>query len=151
VTPTERGELVERLLPIAAGLACIVHGDGDQRDIAHVLTRLNPAEQVALIVILAGLVDPEAPLAKALGYITWDETGRPAATTALPTGTIRDIAVQPKRPSDLSGFFREEQKTAARIRYHQLGDHQRDIATDLGIHERTVSRWVNAPRERVSA
>jgi hypothetical protein len=91
VNATERGDLAERLLPIAAGLACVVHGDGDRRDVARTLAELDQAERDALIVVLAGLVNPDTTVANALGYVTWDEHGR----SATPTGrqeTLRDIA-----------------------------------------------------------
>jgi len=144
MSAAERGDLAERLLPIAAGLACIVHGDGVQRDIAHVLAQLDSAERDALVVVLAGLVDPDATLKDVLGYLTWDEHERVIQPTRL-TRTLREIAVQPKLPSPLLAHFRDEQITEARVRYHQLGHHQDDIARDLGVHERTVGRWVRQP------
>jgi hypothetical protein len=155
MTPIERGDLADRLVPIAAGLACIVHGDGDQRDIAHVLAQLDQVERDALIVVLAGLIDPDATIADTFGYLTWDEHGMPApplekrrpSRAATPPKTLRDIAILPKLPSDLLEFFIEEKQVEARIKYHQLGQRQEDIARELGVHERTVQRWVNAPLE----
>jgi ActR/RegA family two-component response regulator len=144
VSATERGDLAERLLPIAAGLACVVHGDGDHRDVAHILAELDQAERDALIVVLAGLVDPNTTVVAALGYLTWDEHGR-AAKPADRQETLRDVAVHRAAPSGVRELLIEEQKLTARIRYHHLGDHQKDIARDLQVHERTVSRWVHAP------
>ncbi|MFE1321652.1 hypothetical protein [Kitasatospora phosalacinea] len=91
LTATERGDLAERLIPIAAALSCVVHGDGDRQAVAHILNQLDPTERDALIVVLAGLVDPEQSLGQALGYLTWDEHGAPAEppTTAK---TVRQAA-----------------------------------------------------------
>jgi hypothetical protein len=132
----------ERLLPIAAGLACIVRGDGGPREIAHVLDALDDHEREAMIVVLAGLVDPDRPVAEVLSYLTWDEHGLPAPAPTLQK-TLREIAVMPKLPSPLISWFKDEQKVRARIRYHQLGQHQGDIARDLGVNERTVGRWIH--------
>ncbi|NUP53407.1 MAG: hypothetical protein HOW97_39710 [Catenulispora sp.] len=142
MSPEQRGDAAERLLPIAAGLACIVRGEGGPREITHVLAQLDAWERDLMIVVLAGLVDPDRTVADVLGYLTWDEHERPipAPTTDK---TLRQIAVMPRLASPLVGWFKDELKAKARIRYHQLGEFQGDIARDLGVNERTVGRWVN--------
>lgn len=142
MTADQPGDTAERLLPIAAGLACIVRGEGGPREIAHVLGQLDTYERDVLIVVLAGLVDPDRPVAEVLSYLTWDEHEQPVPAPTLDQ-TLREIAVMPQLPSPLISWFKDEQKISARIRYHQLGEYQGDIARDLGVHERTVGRWVN--------
>jgi len=142
MTPTERGDLAERLLPIAAGLACITHGDGDQRDIAHTLQKLDQAERDALIVVLAGLINPDTRLVEALGYITWDETGRPATKTPDLSGTLRDIAVWRTVPSGIVQLLADEQKYAAHVLYHDRSFTQGEIAEQIGVDVKTVGRWI---------
>lgn len=91
LTAAERGELAERLLPVAANLVRLVHGDGGPRDIQQVLARLNPDELDALPVVLAALVDPARSLADALGWVTWDCHGRPCPPARV-VGTVLDLA-----------------------------------------------------------
>lgn len=99
LTAVERGDLAERLIPIAATLACVVRGDGDWRDVTHILNQLDPGERDALIVILAGLVDPEQQLGQALNYLTWNERGYPAEPPTT-TRTIRQAAALTYQPTD---------------------------------------------------
>jgi hypothetical protein len=146
VTPAERGDLAERLLPVAATLACIVHGDGDQRDIAHTLRRVQPDQQDALIVVLAGLINPDVPLADALGYITWDETGRPAKSRPDLAGTIRDLALNQHVASGVIQLLEAEQKHAARMLHHDRHFTYSEIGEQLGICEQTVGRWLKSRR-----
>lgn len=69
LTAEQRGDLAERMLPVAAHLAALVHGDGGPEDVAQVLAGLDETQKNALIVVLAGLVDPEQPVGKALSWI----------------------------------------------------------------------------------
>lgn len=64
-----RGDLAEAMLPVAANLAVLVHGDGGPEDVKAVLDGLDDVQKNALIVVLAGLVDPEQPVGKALGWL----------------------------------------------------------------------------------
>lgn len=146
MTPAERGDLAARLLPIAAGLACLIHGDGDQRDVHQMITRLDRDERDALIVVLAGLIDPDTSLIDALGYVTWDETGRPATTKPILVGSIRDVAQLRTTPSGFDEIFLAEQKHAAYVLHYGRDFDQRDVAAQLGVHERTISRWLTKRR-----
>jgi hypothetical protein len=88
--------MAEQLLPIAAQLAVLVHGDGGPQDVQAVLEQLDEAQRTALIVVLAGLVDPEQPMGKALGWLDFDEHG----DLTVPAGwgdarTVRDMAPDP--------------------------------------------------------
>lgn len=91
MTPAERGDLAERLIPVAALVACVVHGDGDRDDVARIIVQLDEIERDALIVVLASLVDPDRRFDEALGYVTWDEFGQRAEPTGVPL-TIRQAA-----------------------------------------------------------
>jgi DNA-binding NarL/FixJ family response regulator len=145
LTTTERGDLAEQLLPIAARLSCLVHGDGDQRDIHQTIARLGQDERDALLIVLAGLVDPEAPVADALRYLTWDEHGRPAAPGPL-AGTIRSLADTGEWPlvgwlsEDMLRWERERTLRAAARR----GETHSEIGVRLGVSSKTVERWLAA-------
>ena len=85
MTPNERGDLAERLLPKALDFAGLVHGDGDTEDIARFLRTLRPVERDWFPVILAALVDVDRTEADMLRWITWDEHGQAAGRK--PCGT----------------------------------------------------------------
>ncbi|MFF1298209.1 MULTISPECIES: helix-turn-helix domain-containing protein [unclassified Streptomyces] len=72
----QRGDLVQAMLPVAANLAVLVHGDGGPEDIADVLAGLDDTAKNALIVVLAGMVDPEQPVGRRL---SWTAVTRNAA------------------------------------------------------------------------
>lgn len=72
-----RGDLAEEMLPVAARLACLVHGDGGPGEIQAELAALDAEQTTALIVVLAGLVDPAQPIAAALSWLDFDENAQP--------------------------------------------------------------------------
>ncbi|PBC72321.1 MULTISPECIES: hypothetical protein [unclassified Streptomyces] len=88
----ERGDLVQRLLPIAGQLTTLVHGDGGQRDIHQVIARLTADERDNLLVVLAGLVNPDVPMSALLGWLTFDEHGNPVKPEVATDATLRDLA-----------------------------------------------------------
>lgn len=92
LTAAERGDLAEDMLPVAARLATIVHGDGGPEDVAQVLGVLDGREKDALIVVLAGLADPDRPLAALLGWVDFDEAAQPVDADHADRTTLRDIA-----------------------------------------------------------
>lgn len=141
LTATERGDLAQRMLPVAARITAIVHGDGDAKDIAHALDPLDRIELVAVIVGLGALADPDRTVAEALAFVTWDEQGLPI-TPPHRSGTVRDLiprnVVTPSRVDEL--LIAEKRDTAQRL--HELhGLAPRAIAEQIGVNERTVSRW----------
>lgn len=96
LTPEQRGDLAEQMLPTAANLAVLVHGDGGPEDVAEVLAGLDEHEKNALIVVLAGLVDPDQPVGKALGWLDYNEHGSltvPASWSEQ--RSVRDLAPEP--------------------------------------------------------
>lgn len=100
----QRGDLAEAMLPVAAHLAVLVHGDGGPEDVRDTIQGLTETEKNALIVVLAGLVDPDQSMGKALGWLDFDEHGTltvPPSWSA--TGTIRDLA--PEADADLDDDY----------------------------------------------
>jgi hypothetical protein len=94
---TARGDLAEALLPDAAYLAMAVR-DRDPADIAQRLAGLTRHELEALAVVLAALVDPDRSLREALGWIDFDEHGRPLDKLPNPGPyVIRNTARDPER------------------------------------------------------
>jgi len=91
-TATQRGDLAEEVLPVAAHLSLLVHGDGGDRDIQQAIARLDAAQRDALIVVLAALADPDRPLGALLGWVDFDERGRPAEPDLDDRTTLRQIA-----------------------------------------------------------
>lgn len=75
LTAQQRGDLAEAMLPVAANLAVLVHGDGGPEDIAQVLAGLNETQKNAVIVVLAGMVDPDQPVGRGLSWMAVTKTG----------------------------------------------------------------------------
>jgi len=72
-----RGDLAERMLPLAAELACMVR-DEDRETIGQFLDGHGLApdlETRGLVVVLAAMVADSAPLGDLLAWVTWDEHG----------------------------------------------------------------------------
>lgn len=88
----QRGDLAEAMLPVAANLSVLVHGDGGPEDVAAVLEGLDDAAKNALIVVLAGLVDPEQPVGKALGWLDFNEHGSTVVPSWSEQASVRDLA-----------------------------------------------------------
>ena len=88
----QRGDLAETMLPVAANLAVLVHGDGGPEDVAEVLAGLDETQKNALIVVLAGLVDPEQPVGKALGWLDFNEHGSVVVPSWSEDRPVRDLA-----------------------------------------------------------
>ncbi|MFE6500723.1 hypothetical protein [Kitasatospora sp. NPDC057738] len=142
MSANQPGDTAERLLPIAAGLACIVRGEGGPREVAHILGQLDAYEREVMIVVLAGLVDPDRTVADVLGYLTWDEHEQPVPAPTVEK-TLREIAVMPNLPSPLVRWLKAEQQHEARMRYRS-GETQGEIAQSMGLDVQTVGRWVRA-------
>jgi hypothetical protein len=130
LTATERGDLAERLLPIAAQLVCLVHGEGGPRDIQQLLARLTADDRDALPILVAALADPDRPLAAALRWLDFTEDGAPATPVRV-LGTVRDLAAEaeqiPPRQDRVSAVVED---TAELARYGLGRD---EIAARLGI------------------
>jgi len=83
------GELAERLIPVATDLVIRVHDEG--RDSAgQLLSSLTDTDRWALLIVLAAMVPPDAPVGDLLAWVTWNEHGHPPgrpARTLRPCGT----------------------------------------------------------------
>lgn len=102
----QRGDLAEQMLPVAANLAVLVHGDGGPEDVAQVLESLDQRQKDALIVVLAGLVDPEQPVGKALGWLDFNEHGSVVVPSWSEQSSVRDLA--PDGVDDLGEDYVDE-------------------------------------------
>lgn len=131
LTAEERGNLANRLVPVAAAIACVVHGDGDHRDITHILNQLDGTERDGLIVVLAGLVDPDQRIDQALSYLTWDEHGNPAVPPST-TRTIRQTAALIHTPTE-EPTWRTRAIVAHTADLARQGCGRTEISSRLGI------------------
>lgn len=121
MSPEQRGDLAERMLPEAANLAVLVHGDGGPEDVAQVLAGLTAAEKDALIVVLAGLVDPEQPVGRALGWLDFNEHGSLTVPTSWSEDrTVRDLA--PEDDTDLDDDFVDQVAVAKFIKGFRVAE-----------------------------
>ena len=96
----ERGDLAEELLPTAAELVTIVHGDGSPADLGSLIGRLGAVEKDVLLVLLASMVDPDRRLSDAFAWLRFDEYGRSASAPFRGERTrIRDVVPHPDEPA----------------------------------------------------
>jgi len=142
LTASERGDLADRMLPVAGRMACIVHGDGDALDVAHALDPLDRVELVAVIVSLAAMVDPDAPLANLLGHVTWDEHGNAAEQPRYGRLTPRSL-IPPKTatPSGTHQLLEHERHITA-VALARRGIDGAEIGRRIGANEHTVGSWL---------
>lgn len=96
----QRGDLAETMLPVAAHLAVLVHGDGGPEDVAQVLGGMDDTAKNALIVVLAGLVDPEQPVGKALGWLDFNEHGSVVVPSWSEKTSVRGLAPEVQVDTD---------------------------------------------------
>lgn len=90
----QRGDLAEQMLPTAAHLAVLVHGDGGPEDIAEVLAGLDGTAKNALIVVLAGMVDPDQPVGKGLSWTSVTKNAALPMPAWLEQKPLRDHVVE---------------------------------------------------------
>lgn len=103
MTAEQRGDLAEAMLPVAANLTVLVHGEGGPEDVRDVLAGLTDTEKNALIVVLAGLVDPEQSVGKALGWLDHNEHGVLTVPSWSEGRSVRELA--PEAVEDLDEDF----------------------------------------------
>ncbi|MFD5848340.1 hypothetical protein [Streptomyces chartreusis] len=102
----QRGDLAEEMLPVAANLAVLVHGDGGPEDVREVLEGLDETQKNALIVVLAGLVNPDQPVGKALGWLDFNEHGSLTVPSWSEDRSVRDLA--PEAAEELDDEYVDE-------------------------------------------
>lgn len=131
-----RGDLAEAMLPVAANLAMLVHGDGGPEDVQRVLGGLDPREMAAVVVVLAGLVDPEQPVRKALAWMN------PApAARSVPRRPLRDIVASSlPTPAELE----EARRNSADLSEDVVAGYLRGDPVEITPEERlaAIVRWV---------
>ena len=76
------GALAERLVPVAAAFVGVVR-DEDRDGVGRFLAGLPQPERDALPVILAAMIPDDRSPADLLGWVTWDEFGRPLPPDAV--------------------------------------------------------------------
>ncbi|MFI6653241.1 hypothetical protein ACIBI8_37330 [Streptomyces sp. NPDC050529] len=99
-TAVRRGDLAEAMLPVAAHMAALVHGDGGPEDVQETLEPLTQEQRNALIVVLAGLVDPDQPMGKLLGWLDRNEHGALTVPNWGDKTPLRDLAPEPEVGDD---------------------------------------------------
>lgn len=157
--------LAEAMIPVAARLVVLVHGDGGRDEVAALLSELTPDEEWALFVVLAAMVNPDRSLGAALGWISWDEHGDPLAPGLAETRTIRDAAegAEPGSPAGecvdevvveraLAGV-RVEANDAERLAVIEAAARDEDVspttvAMGLGLKANTTQKAIQRTRER---
>jgi hypothetical protein len=151
------------MLPVAAHLAVLVHGDGGPEDVREVLEGLDETQKNALIVVLAGLVDPEQRLGKALGWLDFNEHGDLTVPSWSEQRSVRDLAPEPAEVLD-EGFVDEVAVTrfirglpvevtdteflAAVQQCVAMGMTLADINAVRAWPARTAENWVNRIRKQ---
>lgn len=98
LTAVQRGDMVEALLPEAAGLVVDVH-EGSADDIKTRLMGLTRHELEAVAVLLAALASPEQGLQEALAWVDFDEYGDriPPSRAGRSVKSIGEMAPQMRR------------------------------------------------------
>lgn len=164
LTAEQRGDMVEALLPEAAGLVVDVH-EGSADDIKTRLRGLTRHELEAVTVLLAALADPDRSLKDALSWVTFDEHGQPTAPPLAVVRTVRDAApvVKPKGygidtsavlralgPGPAVELNRDERRLAIEtgIRRGMTYD---DVAERLGMDRESVKRAWDRAKTRARA
>jgi hypothetical protein len=164
LTPEQRGDLAEQMLPHAAHLAVLVHGDGGPEDVAEVLAGLDETQKNALIVVLAGLVDPDQPVGKALGWLDYNEHGALTVPSWSEQRSVRDLV--PESCEELDDDFVDQVAVAKFVQGYRV-DRITDaefleavrqcVASGMTLPEidrlrrwqaKTTEKWVNKLRKQ---
>ncbi len=163
LTSKQRGDLAEEMLPKAAHLAVLVHGDGGPEDVAEVLAGLDDTQKNALIVVLAGLVDPEQPVGKALGWLDFNEHGALTVPSWSEERSVRDLAPEPADTLDddyvddvavmkfVRGFPVEVTDAEFLVAVQKcvaMGMVLRDVDVLRGWRRKTTENWANRLKKR---
>lgn len=129
----ECGDLVEALLPDAAGLVCAVREE-TRDQIAARLGGMSRHELEAMAVILAAMADPDRGLREAFGWVTFDEYGDPLPWPSRSTKTVRDLPSNAVRVSrGRSGVDEVAVERALHGDPQPLNEAERALGVDRGI------------------
>jgi hypothetical protein len=131
MTAEQRGDFVEILMPVAAGLAMAVREEAPF-EIRARLHELDRHELEVVAVVLAAMVDPDQPLAEALGWVDFDEHGEALGVAQKSRRTVGSLARV--RPVDRThGVDRVAVERVLNGERFPLNQHERTIGVDLGI------------------
>ncbi|MFI0156160.1 hypothetical protein [Streptomyces lydicus] len=86
----QRGDLVQALLPEAAGLVTAVREES-QEEITARLRGMSHYELEVAAVILAAMVDPDRDLGEVFAWVSFDEYGDPLSRVTPSKRTARDL------------------------------------------------------------
>jgi hypothetical protein len=136
----QRADQAESMLPLAAELATMVHGDGGPEDVAQLLDGLEPHDVTALVVVLAGLVEPDRSLGVLLGWLDFDEHGSRVEPDWDNRTTLRQIADE-RLAERCSGDIPDE---VAVDRF--LAGEPIRLTADERLHIIVTARAANPPR-----
>ncbi|MCX4606772.1 hypothetical protein OG402_40825 [Streptomyces anulatus] len=164
LTASQRGDMVEALLPEAAGLVVDVH-EGSADDIKTRLRGLTRHELEAVTVVLAALADPDRSLKDALSWVDFDEHGQQATPPLVLVRSVRDAApvVKPKgrgidaaavqralSPGPAVDLNRDERRLAIEVGIRR-GMTYDDVAQRLGMDRESVKRAWERAKDRARA
>lgn len=167
LTLEQRGDMVEAILPEAAGLVVDVH-EGCADDVKTRLQGLTRHELEALAVILAGLADPDRGVKDALAWVNFDENGnrvypsqQSRAEKALrhlappmrrQLAGVDVVAVNRALATDSGGvsLTAAERRMAIEVGYRR-GMARKVIAERLGMSEGSVDRSWDRIKQRARA
>ena len=139
------GDRAERLVGVALQLAVVVH-DEERDSVARHLAAIDSADREALLVIMAGLIDVSRPVGDLLGWVTWDENGKPLPPAPKRTLTAAPRARKPRRKLDVPARIRRAHAAFNR------GERSPQIVEDERTYQRERGRRRYAEmRDRVGA
>ena len=136
----QRADLAERMWPVAASFACLVH-DGDAPGIDAFLAAVDPADADAFAIALAAMVPVEtATLGDLLAWVggPGDE---PELPLEWPRGTGPKPEPEPERFHDPAVLRAAHAKAVAAKRAG------RPVPRDVKVLEAEYDRWRRQPRE----
>ncbi|MEU9578763.1 hypothetical protein [Streptomyces chilikensis] len=172
LTPEQRGDMVEAVLPEATSLAVEVR-EGTPDDIRTRLAGLSRHELEAVAVVLAAMVDPDRTLGELLGWVDFDEHGRPVEGTVRQGASWSVRECVPQRAPDRSRgvdmvavnralrpgggeiaavLTAEERRVAVQVGLGELRMTKAVVAERLGMQvdavARSWERWKRRPEVR---
>jgi hypothetical protein len=131
MTAGQRGDFVEALMPVAAGLAMAVREE-TAFEIKARLHELGRHELEAVAVVLAAMVDPDRPLSQALGWVDFDEHGEALGAAGKSRLTVGGLAR--RGPMDRTkGVDMVAVERSLNGERFELSAYERTVAVDLGI------------------
>ncbi|MFJ8677298.1 hypothetical protein [Streptomyces sp. NPDC093589] len=129
----ERGDLVEALLPDAAGLVCAVREE-TQEQITARLRGLSRHELEVVAVVLAAMADPDRGLRESFSWISFDEHGEPLRYPSKAARSIREtVSTALPHTRGRSGVDEVAVERALHGDRQSLNGAERALAVDRGI------------------